>query len=257
MKKLVMCVVALLAVALMVTSPAFADGDATATATAGPVNASVEQNYGDTVGRVGMPVPPQMTYPFLPGYFGPATNQPNYMKAEAITLFKKTFNRNEIEALLSSNPGLSRMKMRKNIFTDSVPKSDRLADDSVTVHLTKPEGNYAPVGYITIYSKTTERDSVDVFYNALEEAINTLECEEVLLVGEGAMNVLKSWGAGIGLSYTQAFLKDSNNAGDATGGSGTGGTGVSWGEAGYRAKPYAQFILLNNLDVTTKHRVQK
>lgn len=255
MKKLVMCAVLMLVAILMVTpAHAFLDDNSTnADATAG---ATVTQNYGDSYNRVGMPIAPQMTYPGLPSYFGPATNQPNYMTAGVITMFKKTFNRSEIEALLSSEAGFSRMKMRVNLFTDAVPSKERQADDNVVVYLNKPEGNYAPVGYITIYAKTPERDSVDVFYNALEQAINTLECEEVLVVGEGAMNILTSWGAGIGLSYTQAFLNDGNNKGDASGGSGTGGTGISWGEAGYRAKPWMQLILLNNLDVPTKHKVQ-
>jgi len=258
MKKLLMCVVLLLAMVTLVAAPASAfldDNSTNADAEAGATS-SVEQNYGDSYSRTGMPVPPQMTYPYLPSYFGPATNQPNYMTSGIITMFKKTFNRSEIEALLSSNQGLSRMKARVNLFTGTIPKGERLADDSVIVRLTKPEGNYAPVGYITIYSKSTERDSVDVFYTALEEAINTLECEEVLVVGEGAMNILTSWGAGIGFSYTQAFLKDGNSKGDASGGSGTGGTGISWGEAGYRAKPWLQIILLNNLDTPTRHRVE-
>lgn len=253
MKKLLTLIIVLFVTMVMVV-PAMA-GDSESDADA---KASVEQNYGDSYSRTGLAVPPQMTYPGLPSYFGPATNQPNYMKAGLITMFKKSFSRAEVEALLSSNNSLlgSRLKARVNVFTGPVAKDDRLSDDNVTVLLNKPEGNYAPVGYITIYSKSAERDSVDVFYNALETALNTLEVEEVLVVGEGAMNVLQSWGVGIGLSYTQAFLKDGNNKGDATGGSGTGGTGISWGEAGYRAKPWMQLILLNNLDTPTRHKVQ-
>jgi hypothetical protein len=163
-------------------------------------------------------------------------------------MFKKTYTRAEVEALLSSHSGLSRLRMRANIFTGDIPKDDRKADDSVLVRLVKPEGNYAPVGFITIESKTAKRDSVDVFFAALMTALNTLEVEEVLLVGEGARNVLDT--------YTHAFLSDGNNSGDASGGSGTGGTGISWGEAGYVAKPYMQLILLNNLNVKTRHTVK-
>lgn len=254
MKKLVTCAVALFAaVALMVTPAMADDAEAEAKAKAG---AEITQNYGDSFNRVGMPISPQMTYPGLPSYFGPATNQPNYMKAETMLMFKKTFTRDEVEALLDSHKGLRRIKMRMNYFTGPIKKDDRKADDSVIVHLKKPEGNFAPVGYITIYTKTTERDSVDVLFAALEKALNTLEVEEVLIVGEGAMNVLKAWGAGIGLSYTQAFLNDGNSVGDASGGSGTGGTGISWGESGYRAKPWMQLILLNNHDTPTRHPVK-
>jgi hypothetical protein len=258
MKKIVMCLVVLFTAVALMASPAsaFLDDNSTNSDSEATAGASVTQNYGDSYNRLGMPISPQMTYPGMPSYFGPATNQPNYMTSGVITMFKKTFSRAEVEALLSSNSGLTRMKARVNVFTGEIPKDERMQDDSIDVRLNKPEGNYAPVGYITIYAKTPERDSVDVFYNALEEAMNTLECEEVLVVGEGAMNVLKSWGAGIGLSYTQAFLKDGNNKGDATGGSGTGGTGISWGEAGYRAKPWLQLILLNNLDTPTRHPVQ-
>jgi hypothetical protein len=169
-------------------------------------------------------------------------------------MFKKSFTREQIEALLSGK-AFSRTKARVNVFTGDIPKDEKAADDTILVHLRKPEGNYAPVGYITIYAKTPERDSVDVMYTALEKAISTLECEEVLVVGEGAMNVLKSWGAGIGLSYTSTFIRGDAGT-NATGGSGTGGTGISWGEAGYRAKPWLQFILLNNLDVKTRHVVK-
>jgi hypothetical protein len=197
-----------------------------------------------------------MNYPGMPSYFGPATNQPNYMKADTMLMFKRTFTRKQVEALLSTNNGLKRLKLRTNIFTGDIPKDERLADDSIVVHTKKPEGNYAPVGFITVYAKTPERDSVDVMFNSLMKALNTLECEEVLIVGEGAMNVLKSWGAGIGLSYTHTFIRDANDSGNASGGSGTGGTGISWGEAGYRAKPWMQFILLNNHDVKTRHVVK-
>ena len=253
MKKLLTIIVALFVATIMVVPAMADDGDTTSDSKA---KASVEQNYGDSYSRTGLVVPPQMTYPGLPSYFGPATNQPNYMTSGIITMFKKSFSRAEVEALLSSHSGLARMKARVNVFTGEIPKDERMSDDIIDVRLNKPEGNYAPVGYITIYAKTPERDSVDVFYTALEEAMNTLECEEVLVVGEGAMNVLKTWGAGIGFSYTHAFLKDGNNKGDASGGSGTGGTGISWGEAGYRAKPWLQLILLNNLDTPTRHKVQ-
>lgn len=260
MLKKLFVVIAILSI--MVAVPALADvnqdgiGNTQAGANVEDVSASVEQNYGDSYSRVGMPIAPQMTYPGLPSYFGPAPRDSNFMPVSVITMFKKTFTRSEIEALLSSNQGLSRLKSRVNVFTGTIPKDERQADDTITVRLIKPEGNYAPVGYITSYSKSTERDSVDVFYNALEEAINTLECEEVLVVGEGVMNVLKTWGAGVGFYYNHAFLKDGNNSGDASGGAGGGGTGISWGEAGYRTKAHMQFILLNNLDVPTRHKVQ-
>ena len=241
------------AVALIFTAVPAKAGDSEADAKS---KASVTQNYGDSYSRIGMPISPQMSYPGLPSYFGPATNQPNYMKAEIITMFKKTYSRAEVEALLSSHSGLSRLRARTNVFTGTIPKDERKADDTVLVRLVKPEGNYAPVGFITIEAKTAKRDSVDVFFAALMTALNTLEVEEVLLVGEGARNVLDTWGAGIGFQYTQAFLSDGNNSGDASGGSGTGGTGISWGEAGYVAKPYMQLILLNNLDVKTRHVVK-
>lgn len=251
MKKLLTIIIVLFVTMVMAVPTMAGSADSESESTA-----SVEQNYGDSYSRTGVVVPPQMTYPGMPSYFGPATNQPNYMKAGLITMFKKTFSRAEVEALLSSHNGLKRLKSRVNVFTGTIDKDARQADDSVTVLLNKPEGNYAPVGYITIYAKTPERDSVDVFYSALETALNTMEVEEVLIVGEGAMNVLKSWGAGIGFQYTQAYLNDGNSKGNASGGSGTGGTGISWGEAGYRAKPWMQFILLNNLDTPTRHKVQ-
>jgi len=241
---------------LFAVTPANAFLDDNSTNAGAEAGASVEQNYGDSYSRIGMPISPQMSYPGLPSYFGPATNQPNYMKVEVITMFKKNFTRKEVEALLSSHNGLSRLRARTNIFTGTIPKDERQQDDSVLVRLVKPEGNFAPVGFITIQSKTSKRDSVDVFFAALMTALNTLEVEEVLLVGEGARNVLDTWGAGIGFQYTQAFLNDGNNSGDASGGSGTGGTGISWGEAGYVAKPYMQLILLNNLDVKTRHVVK-
>ena len=263
MKKLFTTIVALFAAAVLAV-PTMAQvvqnqggiGNSQSGAAVTGVEAQVIQNYGDSYSRTGMPIAPQMTYPGMPSYFGPATNQPNYMTAGVITMFKKTYSRAEVEALLSSNHGFKHLNARVNIFTDTIPSKERMVDDKVTVLLRKPEGNFAPVGYITIYANSSERDSVDVFFNALETALNTLEVEDVLVVGEGAMNVLKSWGAGIGLSYTQAFLKDGNNSGNASGGSGTGGTGISWGEAGYRAKPWMQLILLNNLDEPTRHKAQ-
>ncbi len=181
-------------------------------------------------------------YPGTPTYMGPATNQPNYLKADTFLMFQKSFTREYVEAAQTSHTASSwSLKRRFHYFTGTKAKDARKASDSLTVTIAKPTGKVRVVGYYNIWSKSVNRDSLDVFFNALEEMMNVEGgANTVWLTGEGAMSIVKSFGWGIGLNYTQAFVTADNKQS----GSGTGGTGISGGEAGYRAKPWMQFQLL-------------
>ena len=94
---------------------------------------------------------------------------------------------------------------------------------------------------MNIWSKSVNKDSLDVFFYAMQKMLNVDGgANTVWITGEGAMNVVKSFGWGLGLSFTQAYVSDNNQNSS----SGTGGTGISGGEAGYRAKPWLQIQLL-------------
>jgi hypothetical protein len=181
-------------------------------------------------------------YPGTPTYFGPATNQPNYVKADIFLAFKKTFTREDVESALSSHRYnlSSRLKTRFHYYTGDKASSARKQSDSLTVVVAKPD-NAKSVGFMNIWSKSVDKDSLDVFYAALEKMLNVEGGNTVWITGEGAMSLVKSFGWGIGLNYTQAFVTSDNKQS----GSGTGGTGISGGEAGYRAKPWLQIQLLS------------
>lgn len=185
----------------------------------------------------------EINYPGMPGYFGPATNQPNYVKAEVITEFQKEFTREYVEAALTSHSGTSfSMKKRFHYYTGKKASADRKATDALTVTINKPEGKKVRVvGYCNIWSTSVNKDSLDVFFSALQDMLNVEGgANTVWLTGEGAMQVVKSFGWGIGLNYSHAFVNGNNDQS----GNATGGTGISGGEAGYRAKPFMQLQLL-------------
>lgn len=185
----------------------------------------------------------EINYPGMPGYFGPATNQPNYVKAEIITEFQKEFTREYVEAALTSHSGTSlSMKKRFHYYTGKKASADRKATDALTVTINKPEGKKVRVvGYCNIWSTSVNKDSLDVFFSALQDMLNVEGgANTVWLTGEGAMQVVKSFGWGIGLNYSHAFVNGNNDQS----GNATGGTGISGGEAGYRAKPFMQLQLL-------------
>jgi len=232
---------------------ASADAQADATATGG--NSGANSSIGDinlnmpeskdltTVqnnghGYRGFNNPAEITYPGMPSYFGPSTRNSNVQPAKPMVMFKDTFTRAEIESYLNGT------RVEHNRAGEEIADADKTADQSIKVILIAPDKDTVlQTALITTSAKNTDTESKDVLFAALLTGLDS-GADLLLITSEGASTILKSFGWGIGLSYTRATL----SADEATGGVGAGGLGISGGTAGYNSLPWIQAIGLRTVN---------
>jgi len=194
------------------------------------------QNNGH--GYRGFNNPAEITYPGMPSYFGPSTRNSNVQPAKPMVMFKDTFTRAEIESYLNGT------RVEHNRAGEEIADADKTADQSIKVILIAPDKDTVlQTALITTSAKNTDTESKDVLFAALLTGLDS-GADLLLITSEGASTILKSFGWGIGLSYTRATL----SADEATGGVGAGGLGISGGTAGYNSLPWIQAIGLRTVN---------
>lgn len=176
----------------------------------------------------------------IPSYFGPATKNANVQPADTMLMFKDTFTRAEVESYLKgTSVDRSTNGEEESIFTWG-KKGD--PKQIIKVILTPPaKGTVIQTALITTKAKNGDTESKDVLYTALLRGLDT-NSDLLLITAQGAGTIMKSFGWGIGASYTRATLSTD----EATGGVSAGGLGISGGSAGYKSLPWIQSIVLCN-----------
>jgi hypothetical protein len=256
MRKLIITSIAIMAfIAIPFMTPAFA-GDTTTNSGAGVIgvdNQAMSQGQGQSIndtannsnvinfpesrdvtttnnrghGYRGFNNPAEINYPGMPSYFGPNTKNPNVQPAKVMTLFQKDFTRSEIEAYLK---GTSVDHNRSGVGYEKT--------DKITVIFSPPDpSTVVQTALITTSAKNKDTESKDVLYSAILTGLDS-GADLLLITAEGAGTILKSFGWGIGISYTRASI----NADETTGGVGAGGLGIAGAEAGYKSLPWIQAI---------------
>ena len=172
----------------------------------------------------------------IPSYFGPATKNANVQPADTMLMFKDTFTRAEVESYLKgTSVDRSTNGEEESIFTWG-KKGD--PKQIIKVILTPPaKGTVIQTALITTKAKNGDTESKDVLYTALLRGLDT-NSDLLLITAQGAGTIMKSFGWGIGASYTRATLSTD----EATGGVSAGGLGISGGSAGYKSLPWIQSI---------------
>jgi hypothetical protein len=195
--------------------------------------------HGSEIPR-SFPVPGSTNYPGYPQYFGQSTEDYNFQKAGVMLLFKKVWTRAELEAMVGG-----RIKVNSKSLVPLKEKKDRLPEDTIEIIIKRPQYPVQQVGLIYVTSKNVDSTSMEVLSKAALSALD-MGAKTLFLTAEGYSRVIKAFGWGVGLNYTQAWIqKASNNQNN--GGVGSGGTGISGGEAGYRSKPWIQMFALKPL----------
>ena len=226
---------------------ASADAQADATATGG--NSGANSSIGDI--NLNMPESKDLTtvqnnghgyrgfnnaaeiaYPGQATYFGPASRNHNVQSAKVMVMFKDTFTRSEVESYLKGT------RVDHSRSGDEIANKDKTADQTIRVILVPPaKGTVVQTALITTSAKNKDTESKDALYSALMTGLDS-GADLLLITSEGASTILKSFGWGIGLSYTRSTLSTD----EATGGTGAGGMGISGSTAGYKSLPWLQSI---------------
>jgi len=184
----------------------------------------------------GFAAPAEINHVAIPSYFGTATKNSNVQAAKAMTMYKDTFTRGEVErALKIVSIDRSTDGHEESTFTWRKKKDP---NQTIKVILTPPaRGTVVQTALITTKAKNADTESKDVLYTALLRGLDT-NADLLLITAEGAGTVMKSFGWGIGMSYTRSTL----SADESTGGVSAGGLGISGGSAGYKSLPWIQAI---------------
>ncbi len=223
--------------------PAFADG----TNSNSSANSEQNQNlnfynseYHEAVdlkdGR-SFPIPGDVTYPVGPSYFAKPTRTHTLIPVEKIIANMSVWDVASAKNMLN---GTINFKCGKNVQVRAlVPRDDITPTKRVFVSVEAPTVEYySKVAFATVAATGSNSISPDVFAKMLVEA-SKLGANYVQFLAEGVNQNISTWGVGIGLSYTQADLAGTGNG---RGSTATGGTGWSYGEAGYKQKPWLQAV---------------
>ena len=207
----------------------------TATATVNfPQERAVTTTMIQARGYRGFSSPAEITYAPLPGYFGKAMRNANVQPVEDIVMFKDTFTRADVKMLMKG------VKVDANRNVEKVAKEDRKDTDVITVIFIAPDRSAVrQCAVITTRATSKETSSVNVMGAAILMGLD-VGADLLFITAEGAASELRSFGWGIGLSYTRSTISHDEQ----TGGVSAGGMGISGGKAGYKSFPWLQSIAL-------------
>ena len=180
--------------------------------------------------------PAVINHVVVPSYFGAATKNANVQSIDTMTMYKDTFTRAEVESALK----IVHVDRNTNGEEDSTFTWGKKKDPNQTIKvvLTPPaKGTVIQTALITTQAKNGKTESKDVLYTAILRGLDT-DSDLLLITAEGAGTIMKSFGWGIGMSYTRATLSNDEQAAGVS----AGGLGISGGNAGYKSLPWIQAI---------------
>lgn len=255
MKKLLVVSMLVFGLVIGINSMAFADGSASASATAttgnaavleGGVNITFPESRDLTTTNVnakgyrGFPNGIQMTYPMAPTYLNGPTEGASVTNLEDWLKYGNVFDLATLENLTcrTTAPGALRIGY-KTITVTQVPKvEDSAKPEKVKVLLkNQVNGVYRRVATITVKATNLDVTSEKLLAAAALEAA-AYGASEIHVLDAGMHRVMKGSGWGIGAYYYAANL----NSAESAGGMGGGGTGYSTGESGYQDKPWVKVV---------------
>jgi len=161
----------------------------------------------------------EISYGPLPGYLGPARHDANVQSAKIITMYKNTFTRADVEALVKG------VNIDANRYVDKVAEED---EGTVTVIFIAPDkSEVVQCAVITTKATSKETASANVLGAAILSALE-VGADILLVTAEGLSTELASFGWGVGFAYSSATISTDEKSG----GIGSGGLGISGGSAG-------------------------
>jgi len=192
-------------------------------------NISIDQTFEG--GKRSYPIPGQLSFPGLPGYFGD-NNRPGhqFIPLDKLMMYDTVWTIEESKQMLKSKSG-----GKKANFVALVPKG---GEESQQIICTKTKidtnkFNVTRLAFGTVNATNENSISADVLAKVLVES-SKYGATHIQFLSEGTNTELKAESVGIGFNYNKAT--DSSIS--------TGGTGWSKGWAGYINLPWMQFIVL-------------
>ena len=159
----------------------------------------------------------------------------NIQSAGNLIYMKSTWNRYQLKKMLGDNYSLT--SDVKRLMDYEGDKNDLNAEIDIIL-LVEPTKQYDFYG--TIVVKGNEKDhTFDCLLKAALEALD-MGANTLMVTGEGAGKMLKSFSWGIGFNTSTAKMSDSGDASSTV----TGGLGVSSGQSQYKSAPWIQAFAL-------------
>jgi len=100
--------------------------------------------------------------------------------------------------------------------------------------------DFKPMAVVTLKASDNDTMNSASLAVALAKYARSIRANKVILIQEGVVKRLSSWGLGIGLAYNAASIA---TAGDSVGSVGAGGTGWSHGQAEFFSLPYLTAVV--------------
>lgn len=227
---------AIFALIMLIAGPAMADVTSGSTAEVGSVSAMLINEAADLKDGRGFAIPGEVIFPGTPGYFGEATPGHNFIPLSKLTMFTTVWDVQSARNMLAGLDGMKDVQVRSLLATN-----DTLDINKIYVSIEKPTAtDVQQAAFATVAASGTASISADVFAQMLVEAAD-IGANYVMFLAEGVNRRVMAWGVGLGLSHTNADLKGGGNG---SSGVTTGGTGISYGQAGYIDKPWLQATFL-------------
>lgn len=183
----------------------------------------------------GFAISSEMVYPALPGYFGEATPGHRFIPLAKLLAFDTVWTIEEAKSMLDGSTGSKDVQIR---YLVSIGK-EVASESIVTCAIKAPDKVKSPkrIAYGTIVATGKDSISADVLAKTLVAA-SKAGANYIQFLAEGVNREVTASGFGIGFNHTNADLKGSGNG---SSGVSSGGTGYSYGKAGYVDKPWLQF----------------
>ena len=176
----------------------------------------------------GFLISPEIHYPGLIGYSGPATPGPLFRDVKQLLLYADTFTVKSLQDIVLKSGLLKR---------EDVIKDKKLLAKEIQFVVTKVEG--ATLIEFGTTRSTEGADSVDVMAMAGVCAAKK-GADIVHINAQGVSRSIKSLGWGVGLAFSRATIGTSEDASGVSGG----GTGVAGGSAKINDVPWIQWTAL-------------
>ena len=197
-----------------------------------------------------LPIPQAAQYDTRggPAYFGRPNYQstgPNFLSMSALVGVLNHMDLSEIEANDRGDIELVGQLLNE---LDDIDELDADLDEGAPQFMLNNDpdvmntagNNFKPIAVVTL--KATDNNSMNSASLAVALAAYCKEVggNRIVLVQEGVVKKLSSFGVGIGLATNYASVgSDGNDVGS----TGAGGTGWSWGEAQYFSLPYLTAVI--------------
>jgi hypothetical protein len=185
------------------------------------------------------PIPGQVSYAPMPQEFGNGSVDPNVQDLRVLC----SFITNPMDRVGAEKMAGGSIRIQAHTLTDWKSKEEKTAADAINIVFAKPENvRLAKVGSVVASTKDGKSLTEEALHEMALSAMDMKGAKYLLVLAQGVQKVTQTWGFGVALGYTHAFISDDGQKA----GTGTLGIGFSMGEAGRKGNPWIQAVVLGD-----------